>query len=58
MHFRFTKTYTKEIIEIAIYLSIFGWQGYTIKGKGYIIKERLNPRLDYIEILNNLEVFK
>ena len=29
-----------------------------IKEKGYIIKERLNPRLDYIEILNNLEVFK
>jgi hypothetical protein len=30
------KTYTKEIIEIAIYLSIFGWQGYAIRGKGYI----------------------
>lgn len=29
-----------------------------IKNKGYIIKERLNPRLDYLEILNNLEVLK
>lgn len=29
-----------------------------IKEKGYLIKEKLSPRLDYIEILNNLEVFK
>jgi len=30
------KTYSKEIIEIAIYLSIFGWQGHTINERGYI----------------------
>jgi recombination protein U len=29
-----------------------------IKEKGYIIKEKLRPRLDYLEVLNNLEVFK
>ncbi len=29
-----------------------------IKEKGYLIKEKLSPRLDYLEILNNLEVFK
>lgn len=29
-----------------------------IKEKGYLIKERINPRLDYLEILNNLEVIK
>jgi len=30
------KTYPKEIIEIVIYLSMYGWQGYKIRGKGYI----------------------
>ena len=30
------KTYTNDIIEIAIYLSMFGWQGYSVRGKGYI----------------------
>ena len=29
-----------------------------IKEKGYLIKEKLSPRLDYLEILNNLEVIK
>lgn len=29
-----------------------------IKDKGYIIKEKIRPRLDYLEVLNNLEVFK
>ena len=29
-----------------------------IKEKGYLIKEKLSPRLDYLEILNNLEVFE
>ena len=29
-----------------------------IKEKGYIIKEKLSPRLDYLDILNNLEVLK
>ena len=27
-----------------------------IKENGYIIKEKLNPRLDYLDIINNLEV--
>lgn len=29
-----------------------------IKEKGYLIKIKLKPRLDYLEILNNLEVLK
>ena len=29
-----------------------------IKKNGYLIKEKLRPRLDYLEIINNLEVLK